>query len=230
MGGKDAPEAGGEKIAEILLCVRFIEPCILTCKSQVFLEGTVPLSQAEERVLIHTRTIDLKVYRHSDGCYDVEGHIVDVKPFSHHMLDSHRAAGEPIHDLSLRLTFNREMTVTKAEAKLDVGAHSLCHQVAPNFADLAGLHIGPGWNRNVRKRVGHGRGCTHLVEMLAQMATAAMQAMWSEREPEGEVNRPAEERELESGLIDSCYAYRSESPFIAEFFPGQFKARASDSA
>ena len=187
----------------------------------------MPLSQADERVLIHTRTIDLKVYRHSNGDYDVEGHIMDVKPFSHHMLDSHRSAGEPIHDLSLRLTFNREMMVVKAEAKLDVGAHGLCHEVAPNFADLAGLHIGPGWNRNVRKRVGHGRGCTHLVEMLAQMATAAMQAMWSEREPDGEVDRPAEERELEAGLINSCYAYRTESPFVEEFFPKHFAADGS---
>jgi len=188
----------------------------------------VPLSQADERVLIHTRTIDLKVYRRADDCYDVEGHIMDVKPFPHHMLDSHRAAGEPIHDLSLRLTFDRQMIVTKAEAKLDMGAHGLCHEVAPNFASLAGLHVGPGWNRNVRERVGHGRGCTHLVEMLAQMATAAMQAMWSEREPDGEVDRPAEERELKPGLINTCYAYRPHSPFVKEFFPTQYEPEETE--
>ncbi len=184
----------------------------------------MPLSHADERSLIHTRIIDLKVYRREDGCYDVEGQITDVKPFPYHMLDSHRAAGEPIHDLSLRLTFDTGMNIKKSEAKLDVGAHGLCHEVAPNFAKLAGLHIGPGWNREVRKRVGHGKGCTHLVEMLAQMATAAMQAMWSEREPDGEVDTPAEERSLEDGLMNSCYAYRDDSLFIRDFFPRHYKS------
>ncbi|MCW9045806.1 MAG: DUF2889 domain-containing protein [Alphaproteobacteria bacterium] len=185
----------------------------------------MPLSHADDRNLIHTRTIDLKVYRRSDDCYDVEGHIMDVKPFPHHMLDSHRAAGEPIHDLWLRLTFDTGMNIVKSEAKLDVGAHGLCHQVEPNFAELAGLHIGPGWNREVRKRVGHGKGCTHLVEMLAQMATAAMQAMWSEREPDGEVDRPAEERSLEPGLLDTCYAYRTDSEFVRDFFPKHYETK-----
>jgi len=182
----------------------------------------VPLSPAEERELIHTRTIYLRAYRRVDGLYDVEGHIMDVKPFTHHLLDSHRAAGEPVHDMWLRLTIDGTMTIKEVEAKLDVGAHGICHRVAPNFRVLEGLAIGPGWNRAVRERLGHGEGCTHLVEMLSQMATAAMQAMWSEREPEGEVTRPAEERTLSPGLLNSCYAYRGDSEFVRIFFPAHY--------
>ncbi|MDP6344252.1 MAG: DUF2889 domain-containing protein [Alphaproteobacteria bacterium] len=184
----------------------------------------MPLSPAAEREQIHTRTIDITAYRRSDGLVDIEGHIVDVKPFSHHLLDSHRAAGEPVHDLWLRLSINQEMVVQTAEAKLDVGAHGICHLVAPNFADLAGARIGRGWNRVVRERVGHGRGCTHLVEMLAQMATAAMQAMWSVREPEGETERRPEDRRLPPALVNSCYTYVSDSEFVREYFPHDYRA------
>ena len=127
--------------------------------------------------MIHTRTMDLRAYRRSDGLYDIEGHIIDVKPFTHNFTDTYRAAGEPVHDMWLRLTVDRALVVQAAEAKFDVGAHAYCAGVEPNFAELAGLRIAPGWNRGVRQRVGHGLGCTHLVEMLAQMATAAMQAL-----------------------------------------------------
>ncbi len=189
----------------------------------------MPLSQATEREQIHNRTISITAYQRNDGLVDVEGHILDIKPFSHHLLDSHRAAGEPVHDLWLRLTIDRTMVVQSAEAKLDVGAHGICHLVAPNFEALAGLRIGPGWNRMVRERVGHGRGCTHLVEMLAQMATTAMQAVWTERAPMGEAREgggdaPRPPRRLPAGMLNTCYTYNSDSKFVREYFPDDYQA------
>ncbi len=183
----------------------------------------MPLSPAQDRELLHRRNIDLKAYRRKDGQYDIEGHIIDVKPFTHYLLDSHRAAGEPVHDMWLRLSVDRSLTVQACEARLDVGAHSICHLVEPNFANLAGLKIGPGWNRAVRERLGRGGGCTHLVEMLAQMATVAMQAMWSERAPDGEVKTPPKERTLSPGMLNSCYAYRAEGQFVRDFFPQHYE-------
>ena len=184
----------------------------------------MPLSPAADREMIHTRTMDLRAYRRSDGLYDIEGHIIDVKPYTHNLTDSHRAAGEPVHDMWLRLTVDKELVVQSAEAKLDVGAHAYCTGVEPNFAHLAGLRIAPGWNRGVRERVGHGLGCAHLVEMLAQMATAAMQALWSEREPESEAGRRPEERRLPPALLNSCHAYRRDSDFMQQYYPLDYQA------
>ena len=182
----------------------------------------MPLTEATEREQIHNRTISITAYERTDGLVDVEGHILDIKPFSHHLLDSHRAAGEPVHDLWLRLTVDKTMVVQSAEAKLDVGAHGICHLVAPNFAALAGLKIGPGWNRMVRQRVGHGKGCTHLVEMLAQMATTAMQAIWTERAPMGEETKSAPRR-LPAGMLNTWYTYNDDSEFVREYFPEDYK-------
>ncbi|MBT3332121.1 MAG: DUF2889 domain-containing protein [Rhodospirillaceae bacterium] len=187
----------------------------------------MPLSQAMEREQIHNRTISITAYQRTDGLVDVEGHILDIKPFSHHLLDSHRAAGEPVHDLWLRLTVDQGMVVQSAEAKLDVGAHGICHLVAPNFKALAGLKIGPGWNRMVRERVGHGKGCTHLVEMLAQMATTAMQAMWTERAPAGAAREAAADatpKRLPDGMKNTCFTYNDDSEFVRKYFPDDYRA------
>ncbi len=184
----------------------------------------MPLSQATEREQIHNRTISIAAYQRQDGLIDLEGHILDVKPFSHHLVDTHRAAGEPVHDLWLRLTINRKMEVQSAEAKLDVGAHGVCHLVAPNFKNLAGLKIGPGWNRMVRERVGHGKGCTHLVEMLSQMATTAMQAVWSERAPMDKGERQGKPRRLPASMLNTCYTYNDYGDFVREYFPDDYKA------
>jgi len=184
----------------------------------------LPLSPAADREMIHTRTMDLRAYRRSDGLYDIEGHIIDVKPQTQHLPVSHRAAGEPVHDMWLRLTVDKELVVRSAEAKLDVGGHAYCAGVEPNFAELAGLTIGQGWNRHVRERVGHELGCTHLVEMLAQMGTAAMQALWSDREHEREALHHPEKRRLPPAMLDSCFAFRRDSDFMRENFPLDYEA------
>ncbi|MCB2102506.1 MAG: DUF2889 domain-containing protein [Rhodobacterales bacterium] len=183
----------------------------------------MPLSHAVDRDLIHTRRLHMESYRRADGNYDIEGHIDDVKPFPYVMLDSRRAAGEPLHDMWLRLTISPDMEVIAAEASMDVGAHFPCQEVAPNFARLAGLKIGPGWKRRVHERVGHGAGCTHLIEMLAQMATVAYQSMYSERKKEGQGDQRPEDRRMQPGLLNSCYAYSSDSPFVRDYFPSQYK-------
>ena len=185
----------------------------------------MPLSAAEPRAEIHTRTLALHVYGRDDGLFDIEGHIVDVKPISVEFHNSRRAAGEPVHDMRLRLTIDKSLTVRFAEAKMDVGAYPYCSAVEPNFAALEGLKIGPGWNRRVRERVGGGMGCTHLVEMLSQMATAALQAIWSTDDGNPENAEDPANRRLPDSMINSCYTYRTDSRFVEVHFPRHFEGK-----
>lgn len=141
----------------------------------------MPLPVAEDREHIHTRTIAITAYRRKDGLMDVDGRITDVKPFEHQMMDGRREPGEPVHDLSIRITLDDEFNVTDAIASMDQGAHDLCPRAAPNFANIIGLQIGPGWNKKVKAAMSPGLGCTHIIEMLAQMASGAMQAKWSRK-------------------------------------------------
>ena len=185
----------------------------------------MPLPINRGRQLVHTRTIDIKAFRRDDGLMDVEGRITDIKPFDHVMTDSFRAAGEPVHDLSVRITIDDNMEVREAVASMDRTAHDLCIGAQPNFKNLAGLSIGPGWNRMVRERIGHGQGCTHIIEMLAQMASGTMQAMWSRKPGEKREMPRVAEREMPKGMLNSCFAYREEGEFIRDFFPAQHRSK-----
>ena len=49
--------------------------------------------------------------------------------------------------------------------------YAICSSVAPSFTRLAGLQIKPGFLKEAAKRVGGTLGCTHLRELLQQMAT-----------------------------------------------------------
>jgi len=176
----------------------------------------MPLSAPAERELVHTRTLEMTVHRRPGGAYDVEGHLVDVKPFAYELLDGHLAPGEPIHDMWLRLTVGRDAVVREVETVMDAGAHRPCRLVTPAFGCLVGLQIGAGWNRAVRERLGGARGCTHLVEMLAQMATTALQAQWAEQEAEdAAAGRPMT---LDPAVLDTCHTYRSEGEFVRVHF------------
>ena len=85
----------------------------------------MPLPTTDERELIHTRTMDITAYLREDGLMDVEGRIIDVKPFEHQMTDGMRKAGEPVHDLSIRITLDKALNVTDAVASMDYSAISL---------------------------------------------------------------------------------------------------------
>jgi len=182
----------------------------------------LPLPDLDNREHVHTRTITMKAFRRDDGLLDVEGHLTDVKPFAHQMMDSVRAAGEPVHDLSLRISLDDTFVVVDVEACMDQGAHDLCPGAEPNFARLLGLQVGPGWNKKVKAAMSPGLGCTHIIEMLAQMATVAMQASWSAKAGEPLDMPPPEERQIQSSMLNACYPYHESSVWVKQHFPNAY--------
>jgi hypothetical protein len=98
----------------------------------------------------------------------------------------------------------------------DYTPYAICPQVAPNFARLAGVTIGPGFTRAVKERLGGVEGCTHLREMLAQMATVAYQTMQPVRRRNREQQADDPARPV---IIGSCYAYAADSPVVERQWP-----------
>lgn len=194
----------------------------------------MPLSPAAPRAPMHRRTIVLDGYVREDGLVDVEAHLRDTKPFDvtldHGAL---RPAGEPMHDMWLRLTVNRDRLIVAAEAAMDATPHLVCPQAAPNFARLTGLTLQGGFIKDALARVGGTSGCTHLREMLQQVATVAIQTLYSVR---GEERRRAREAgEVEAPvtpklppLLNTCLAYDETGPLVRQLFPEQFAREAAE--
>ena len=139
----------------------------------------MPLTPPQPREAIHKRAIEIDGYRREDGLYDIEAHLADTKSFGQTNYDrGYIAAGEPIHDMWLRLTIDEPMTIVDVDAVSDKTPYLMCPTAAaPNFSRLIGLRIKAGFLREANQRVGGTAGCTHLRELLQQMATTAFQTI-----------------------------------------------------
>jgi hypothetical protein len=177
----------------------------------------MPLSPAAPRKLLHTRTVTCRGYRREDGLWDIEGHLVDVKTYD---FDNHHRgevkAGEPVHEMWLRLSIDDDMHIRGAEAATDHAPYAMCPDITVRFSLLEGLKIGPGFHRQVQKRVGGVNGCTHLVELLRPLATAAYQTLVAKRRkreanPDAPPKRPL--------FLDTCHAHATDSPEVKRRWP-----------
>lgn len=181
----------------------------------------MPLSSAAQREHIHTREIDCRGYRRADGLWDIEAHLVDTKTYGFgNEWRGEMTPGTPIHDMWLRLTVDDDFVVRAVEAVTDASPYQLCPEVTANYQRLLGLSIRPGFMQKVRALLGGTEGCTHLVELLGPLATTAFQTIFPYR------NRQRLERggqraksERKPRLIDTCYAFASDSPVVKNYWP-----------
>ena len=179
----------------------------------------MPLPMTTDREALHTRAIDVRGYRRADGLYDIEGHLTDVK--THPLHPPGRASpmppGVPIHDMWVRLVVDRELVIQDVVVSIDNGPYNDCPSATASLAPLIGEKIGAGWSARVRALRGP-HACTHIVELMIPLATAAYQTIAPER-----FKRPdALDKSGKSVRIDSCYAYASNRALVLERWPTHY--------
>ena len=191
----------------------------------------MPLSPPAERDLMHKRAITLQGYARADGQFDVDAHMVDTKAFAFSNTDRGTVEpGIPLHEMWVRMTVSEAMVITGCEAVTEHGPFNVCGGGAATMSRLVGLTIRPGFLRAANERLGGIQGCTHLREMLQQIATVAMQTLWpvrSRREAEaleaararGEMSDGPSNQDGSSRLVNSCHAYASAGPVVARRWP-----------
>ncbi len=177
----------------------------------------MPLPDSPERTELHIRRIEFRGFRRPDGLYDIDGHIVDTKTFPIR-LDGRQAdlpAGSPIHDMWVRLVVDEDLVVHDILAMTDASPHAVCPEATASMAVIIGQQIKAGWSIMVKSKLGGAKGCTHLMELLIPLATAAYQTMVGVRNPRPDVldgaGRPVK--------IDSCYAYASHRDVVMRRWP-----------
>ncbi len=188
----------------------------------------MPLPEPEARDPMHCRQVICRGYRRQDGLWDIEGHLCDTKDYD--FTTRWRGdvpAGDPIHDMWIRLTVDNEFVVRDVQVSVDKSPYPICPAVIPNLQRLKGIPIARGWRRAVRTHLGGTEGCTHLVEMLFPLATAAFQTIYPARiRDEGQAieNLAAGDKPM---LLNTCHAYAESSPIVQELYPAHYRA-ASD--
>ena len=178
----------------------------------------MPLSKPAPRTQQHTRTVVCKGYRRDDGLWDIEGHLVDVKDHSITSKERNQGeipAGEPIHDMALRITIDLDLNIVDAEATMDFTPFQHCKGVTQAYKKLIGVQIKPGFTKVTKTLFSGENGCTHLLELLGPIATAAYQATYQDREKEEnwEPGKPL------PPVMNTCHTWNQRSPVVQKHWP-----------
>ncbi len=173
-----------------------------------------------KRKLLHTRTITCQGFERTDGAWEVEGWITDVKTYA--IPDAPERgnipAGEPMHGMGLRLRVNDDMEITDAVAKQDYSPYRICHTITPSFRKLIGLSLTKGFRKAVRDVLGGTKGCVHLVDILGPMATTLFQTTAKRRHKQLDEARARGEN-VKHPVINTCHAWASDGPVVKRDFP-----------
>jgi hypothetical protein len=176
----------------------------------------MPLPPAAARKAVHTRTFDCRGYEREDGLWDIEGRLTDTKAFHWRrregMVDL--PAGEPVHDMWIRLTIDLDMTIHDAVAATDASPYRGCGNITPNFAVLKGKTIRRGWTKDLRGAIGGVHGCTHMWELLGRIAAVAYQSTGAARHK----HRPLKPGQIPYQFM-RCHMYSPESHATLERWP-----------
>lgn len=189
----------------------------------------MPLPEPAPREAIHTRTITCDGFRREDGLWDIEGRLTDVKTYA--FPNAYRGEvrpGEPIHDMSIRLTVDDSLEIKEVAACTDLSPYAVCPDIVPNYQRLVGERIKPGFTKRVQDLLGGARGCTHLRDLLGPIATTAYQTIFPflmrEKPTAGWGGDKTPRR---PPLLDSCYAFRSDGDIARRNWPEWFEREAA---
>ena len=170
---------------------------------------------ASTREHIHTRSVRFEGYRREDGHYDVEAHLIDIKPIDCHLGSGRRP--EPIHEMWIRLTIDAKLNVTAVSTASDANPYGIhCENAAVSYSSLLGLNLGRGFRKTVQELFGGVRGCTHLSELLAQFPTAAIQTLAGRK-------RDGKEAQGKPRQLDRCHALDTQGEAVRQFYPRWYR-------
>ncbi|MEA3222483.1 MAG: DUF2889 domain-containing protein [Thermodesulfobacteriota bacterium] len=168
---------------------------------------------------VHTRNITIATYAVDEDTVMVEGTLKDDRFKSTYSLTS----GEMIppgviHNLTIRLLVKGiAFRIEDVEVEMNNVPKEVCRETRKSLMPLVGHNIAPGFTVWVKETFGGPKGCTHLNSLLLAMAPAVIQGYWTHR-----ANTVTSVREMIKNapdaryLIDTCWVWRSDGPFVKE--------------
>ncbi|MBX3604511.1 MAG: DUF2889 domain-containing protein [Piscinibacter sp.] len=175
---------------------------------------------APERQLKHRRRIDVQVYARGNGLWEVDAEISDVKTHDTLLAGGLRRAGDPIHDMLLRIVVDEQFNIVAAGSESRWMPYpGQCDDHGDAYGRLVGLNLMRGFRRAVKERLGGTVGCTHLTELAQVLPTAVVQAF------AGEVLDTREDSATDEPpfQIDRCHALRADGAAVRLFYPRWYR-------
>jgi hypothetical protein len=175
---------------------------------------------APTRLLKHRRSIDVTVHARGNGLWEVDAEIRDTKTRDAKLAGGIRPAGEPIHDMLLRIVVDERFNIVEAGSETRAMPYpGQCDDLGDTYARLVGLNLLKGFRQEVKARLGGTAGCTHLTELTQVLPTAVVQAF------AGDVLNTREDATSDTPpfQLDRCHALRRDGPAVAAFYPRWYR-------
>jgi hypothetical protein len=181
------------------------------------------MSHDDAREHMLTRQITCKAYRLKDGLWEIEGKVCDE--VAHEIVFRSQPplkAGEIMHLMMLTLIIDIDYTIQAARAKTSTAPYSECGETDAAYRKLIGLRIGPGFAQKVRKLLGGNLACTHITNLIREIANTYIQAAWPDRVAH-QWTLSADPRDWPDqqvlGLVNQCHAWRQGGEALRNEFP-----------
>lgn len=177
----------------------------------------LPLPSAE-RNRMHVRSVQLDGYKRVDGLWDIEARLADRKDHDYPISSKNIARGEPVHDMSVRVTIDAKMNILEAFACTDAMPYDgMCDSITADYSKLVGLNLFHGFRKAVKDSFGATRGCSHITELVMFLPTAALQTFASDvRDNEDSEHKPYQ--------LDKCHALDSHSEAVRRYYPRWYRS------
>lgn len=181
----------------------------------------MPLPAPAPRQHLHTRAVTYTGFLRDDGLWDIEAEMADTKTYHFDRSDGRSTPpGTPIHGMKIRITVDDGMTIRDIATAMDFTPFGECQQGVDPMRQMIGVRLGPGWRQAIEKALGGTRGCTHLRELLFNMATAAYQTVFPYRERERRLaGEKSEQRSEPPYHVGRCIAWDSNGAVVQRYYP-----------
>src|SRR5690242_2181624 len=176
------------------------------------------------RERLHLRRVSYHGFQRADGLFDIEAFLTDTKDRDLTLLSGVRPAGEPVHDMQVRVTIDRDFTIHAIEAHTDRMPYpGDCDRIHPQYTKLVGANLVNGFRKRLHDLMGGVRGCTHITELLGYLPTAAVQtfAGLRKREDEG-AHKPFQ--------LDRCHALDTTGDTVRRYYPKWYRGPSASSS
>jgi hypothetical protein len=181
-----------------------------------------------DRKPLHNRKISYQGFLRDDGLFEMDAELVDTKGEVMHLLERGTLEpGEAVHHMRVRLTYDGDMKVVDARAWIDSSPFADCAAAASPMRRLVGATIGKGWRKAIDEAMGGVAGCTHLRELIAGLATAAIQTAFGHEENRrrrmGEA--PPSPDQPPPYYMGQCMSWDFDGPVMKRVMPGFYRWR-----
>ena len=177
-------------------------------------------------VKYHSRIIETAVFDYDEQRMVAEGCLTDRRYCDFYLASGERKPPGILHQMIIHLLINKSTyEIEDVRVEMPAFPRDECIQTANSLESLKGMTVTKGFTSKIKTMAGHGKGCTHLVELLTAMGPSMIQGVISHKVKDAPFLMPG----LITSFAGSCYSWRADGPLI-DYLKEKLKKVAPKSA